>query len=54
MFDGLYRPLTILGESVAPIMHQALEVVHGTEVVKLTMWILVKIMSLTCVSENRN
>ena len=54
LFDGLYCTLTILGERVTPIVHQALEVVHGSKIVQFTMRVLVKIVSLTCNNETNN
>ena len=54
LFDGLYCALPIFGESVTPIMHQALEVVHGTKIVEFTMRVLVEIVSLTCDSKKHN
>ena len=54
LFDGLYCALTVLGERVTAIMHEALEIVHGPEIVKFTMRVLVEIVSLTCDSETSN
>ena len=54
LFDGFYCALTILGERVTPIMHQALKVVHGAKIVEFTVRVLVKIVSLTCDSEKSN
>ena len=47
LLNSFYSTLTILGEGVTPIMHQTLEVVHGTKIIELTVRILIKIVSLT-------
>ena len=54
LFDGLYCALAIFGESVTPVMHQALEVVHGAKIVEFTMRVLVEIVRLTCDSKKNN
>ena len=47
LFKSFYSTLAILGEGATPIMHQTLEVVHGTKIIELTVRILIKIVSLT-------
>ena len=47
LFKSFYSTLAILGEGATPIMHQTLEVIHGTKIIELTVRILIKIVSLT-------